>query len=103
MAIRGTAGKQTWVSGIAVERDAYSPRDVPQFEYAFVVPGAFGQYDYTLGPAVSLSASGRIDFHSEYGTFFSPRVSVLARSGRWTRRASVGTGFFASTDRKSVV
>ena len=97
MAIRGTAGKQTWVGGIAVERDAYSPRDVPQFEYAFVVPGAFGQYDYTLGPAVSLSASGRIDFHSEYGTFFSPRVSVLARSGRWTSRASVGTGFFAST------
>ena len=97
MAIRGTAGKQTWVGGIAVERDAYSPRDVPQFEYAFVVPGAFGQYDYTVGPAVSLSASGRIDFHSEYGTFFSPRVSVLARSGRWTSRASVGTGFFAST------
>src|SRR5678815_429638 len=32
-----------------------------------------------------------------YGTFFSPRVSVLARSGRWTSRASVGTGFFAST------
>jgi outer membrane receptor for ferrienterochelin and colicins len=97
MAIRGTAGKQTWVGGIAVERDAYSPRDVPQFEYAFVVPGAFGQYDYTVTPAVSLSASWRVDFHSEYGTFFSPRVSVLARSGRWTSRASVGTGFFAST------
>jgi outer membrane receptor for ferrienterochelin and colicins len=48
-------------------------------------------------PAVSLSASGRLDFHSEYGTFFSPRVSLLARSGRWTSRASVGTGFFAST------
>jgi outer membrane receptor for ferrienterochelin and colicins len=97
MAIRGTAGKQTWVGGIAVERDAYSPRDVPQFEYAFVVPGAFGQYDYIITPAVSLSTSGRLDVHSEYGTFFSPRVSVLARSGRWTSRASVGAGFFAST------
>ena len=97
IAMRGTAGRQTWVGGIAVERDAYSPRDVPQFEYAFVVPGAFGQFDYTVTPAVSLSASGRLDFHSEYGTFFSPRVSVLARSGRWTSRASVGTGFYAST------
>jgi iron complex outermembrane receptor protein len=38
-----------------------------------------------------------VDFHSEYGTFFSPRISVLARAGRWTSRASVGTGFFAST------
>jgi outer membrane receptor for ferrienterochelin and colicins len=97
IAMRGAAGRQTWVAGIAVERDAYTPRDAPQFEYAFVVPGAFGQYDYTLTPAVSLSASGRLDVHSEYGTFFSPRLSVVARAGRWTSRVSVGTGFFAST------
>jgi outer membrane receptor for ferrienterochelin and colicins len=97
VAIRGTAGRQTWVGGIAVERNAYTPRDVPQFEYAFVAPGAFGQYDVTLTSAVSLSASGRLDFHNEYGTFFSPRVSMLTRAGRWTTRASVGTGFFAST------
>jgi iron complex outermembrane receptor protein len=97
VAIRGTAGRQTWVGGIAVERDAYTPRDVPRFEYAFVAPGAFGQYDFSLTPAVSLSASGRLDFHSEYGPFFSPRVSVLARAGRWTSRASLGTGFFAAT------
>jgi iron complex outermembrane receptor protein len=97
VAIRGTAGRQTWVGGIAVERNTYTPRDVPQFEYAFVAPGVFGQYDVTLTPAVSVSASGRLDFHNEYGTFFSPRVSMLTRAGRWTTRASVGTGFFAST------
>jgi iron complex outermembrane receptor protein len=97
IAIRGTAGRQTWVGGLAVERDAYTPRDVPQFEYDFVVPGAFGQYDFSFAPAVSLSASGRLDVHSEYGTFFSPRISLLARAGHWTSRASVGMGFFAST------
>jgi outer membrane receptor for ferrienterochelin and colicins len=97
IAIRGTAGGQTWVGGLAIQRDAYRPRDMPQFEYDFVAPGAFGQYDFTFTPAVSFSASGRVDFHNEYGTFFSPRISVLARSGRWTTRASVGTGFFAST------
>jgi iron complex outermembrane receptor protein len=97
VAVRGTAGRHTWVGGLAIERDAYEPRDVPQFAYAFVVPGAFGQYDFTLTPAVSLSASGRLDIHSQYGTFLSPRVSVLTRAGRWTSRASAGTGFFAST------
>ena len=97
LAIRGASGKQTWVGGVAVERDAYASRDVPRFDYAFVVPGLFGQYDYALTTAASLSASGRVDFHSDYGTFFSPRVSFLARAGRWTSRASVGTGFFAST------
>jgi outer membrane receptor for ferrienterochelin and colicins len=97
LAVRGTAGRQTWVGGIAVERDAFTPREVRQFKYAYVVPGTLGQYDFTLTPAVSLSASGRLDFHSEYGTFFSPRLSVLARVGRWTSRASAGTGFSAST------
>ena len=97
VAIRGGSGQQTWVAGAAVERDAYSSRDVPRFDYAYVVPGLFGQYDYALTPAASLSASGRVDFHSEYGTFLSPRLSFLARAGRWTSRASVGTGFFAST------
>jgi iron complex outermembrane receptor protein len=96
IAIRGAAGPRTWVAGFAVERDGYDPRDVPRFQYAFVVPGVFGQYDVTLSQAVLLSASGRVDFHSEFGTFFSPRVSVLARSGPWTSRGSVGTGFFAS-------
>ena len=97
LAIRGASGKQTWVGGVAVERDAYTPRDVPRFAYAFLVPGLFGQYDYAMTAAASLSASGRLDFHSEYGSFFSPRVSFLARGRRWTSRASVGTGFFAST------
>jgi len=97
VAVRGTAGGQTWVAGLAIERDAYDPRDVPRFAYAFTVPGAFVQYDVNFTPAFSLSSSARLDVHSEYGTFFSPRVSALARAGRWTSRLSVGTGFFAST------
>jgi iron complex outermembrane receptor protein len=97
VAVRGTAGRQTWVAGLAIERDTYTPRDVPQFEYTFTVPGAFVQYDVNVTPALSLSSSGRVDVHNEYGTFFSPRVSALARAGRWTSRLSVGTGFFGPT------
>ena len=97
VAVRGSSGRQTWVAGVAFERNSYRPQDIRQFEYSFTVPGAFGQYDVSVTPAVSLSSSGRIDVHSEYGTFFSPRVSALARLGRWTSRLSVGTGFFAPT------
>jgi iron complex outermembrane receptor protein len=97
LAVRGTSGRQTWVAGLALERDAFVPRDVSQFEYAFTVPGAFAQYDVEVMPALSLSTSGRVDVHSEYGTFFSPRVSALARAGRWSSRLSVGTGFFGPT------
>jgi iron complex outermembrane receptor protein len=97
LAIRGSSGRHTWIGGIAIERDAYTPRDVPRFAYAFTVPGTFGQYDVDLSSMLSISASGRLDVHSEYGTFFSPRVSALTKRGQWTGRLSVGTGFFAST------
>jgi iron complex outermembrane receptor protein len=96
-AVRGTAGRQTWVAGLVIERDAYRSRDVPQFDYTFIVPGAFVQYDVSMTSAVSLSSSARVDAHSEYGTFLSPRISALARAGRWTSRLSVGTGFFGPT------
>jgi outer membrane receptor for ferrienterochelin and colicins len=96
-AVRGTAGRQTWVGGLVIERDAYTARDVPRFDYTFTVPGAFAQYDITASPNLSLSASARVDVHSEYGTFFSPRVSAVAHAGRWTSRLSVGTGFFGPT------
>jgi outer membrane receptor for ferrienterochelin and colicins len=97
VAVRGTASRQTWVGGVAFERDAYTARNVPRFDYTFTVPGAFAQYDVTASEHLSLSASARLDVHSEYGTFFSPRVSALARAGRWTSRLSVGTGFFGPT------
>src|SRR6185503_1062096 len=97
VAVRGTAGLQTWVGGVALERDAYTGQDVPRFDYTFTVPGAFAQYDVTASEHLSLSASARVDVHSQYGTFFSPRVSALARASRWTSRLSVGTGFFGPT------
>src|SRR6185295_2263390 len=56
-AVRGTAGRQTWVAGFAIERDAYTARDVPRFDYDFLVPGAFAQYDVTMSPKFSLSGS----------------------------------------------
>jgi outer membrane receptor for ferrienterochelin and colicins len=95
--LRGSAGRQTWVAGAAIEHDDYDPRDVPRFAYSFTVPGLFVQDDVELWRWLSVSASGRVDWHDEYGTFFSPRLSAFARNGGWTARVSGGTGFFAPT------
>ena len=97
VALRGTAGRHTWVAGAAYERDAYDPRDVPRFAYTFDVPGLFAQDDVDLASWASLSAGARIDWHSEYGTFVSPRLAALIRGGAWTSRLSVGGGFVAAT------
>jgi outer membrane receptor for ferrienterochelin and colicins len=97
LALRGTAPRQTWVAGVAFERSTLDPRDQPAFAYTFNVPGLFVQDDIEVRPWLTVSASARVDAHSEFGTFVSPRVSALARKGLWTSRASVGSGFFAPT------
>jgi outer membrane receptor for ferrienterochelin and colicins len=94
---RGNRGRNTWVAGGAVQRDAYRPLDVPRFRYTYVAPGIFLQDDVNLAPWFSISASARADFHSRYGTLFSPRFSALLRWLGWTTRVSAGQGFFAST------
>ena len=97
LAVRRAAGPHTWVAGAAVERDGYQPADVPRFGYRFTTPGLFVQDDVDVRSWLALSLSGRLDHHSEYGWFFSPRVSALLRSGAWSTRLSAGTGFFGPT------
>lgn len=92
--LRGSARRHTWVVGAALEREAYRALDLPRFDFTYTVPGVFAQDDVTLTGWMSLSASARLDHHSEYGTFASPRVSALVRSGAWNARLSAGTGFF---------
>ncbi|MCC7127060.1 MAG: TonB-dependent receptor [Acidobacteria bacterium] len=97
VALRGAAGAHTWVVGAAYERDDYTPDDVPRFAYTYNVPGLFVQDDVDVASWLSISAGARVDWHSEYGTFVSPRLAALARGGAWTSRLSVGRGFFATT------
>jgi outer membrane receptor for ferrienterochelin and colicins len=97
LALRGTSGRNTWVAGLSGQRDSYRPHDVPRFAYTYVVGSAFLQDDLSLARWLSVSASGRLDVHNVYGTFFSPRLSALIRHGDWTSRISVGQGFFAPT------
>jgi len=94
MTSRGAGNRHTWVAGGALEYNAYRPADLPQFRHSFTIPGFFAQDDIELTPSFSISASGRLDHHSEYGTFFSPRIAALLRHGRWNSRLSAGTGFF---------
>lgn len=95
--VRHTAGRHTWVAGVGLDEDKFNPVDVPRFEYNYTIPGLFAQDDIVITPWLSASASGRLDFHSQYGTFASPRLSALLRGKKWTSRLSVGQGFFGPT------
>jgi iron complex outermembrane receptor protein len=83
--------------GAAVDREAYTPPDVPRFGFTFNVPGVFVEDAIDFGRALAISASARVDHHTAYGTFFSPRLSVLVRKAEWSGRISAGGGFFGPT------
>tara|TARA_X000000950_G_scaffold196958_1_gene237099 strand:- start:59122 stop:60810 length:1689 start_codon:yes stop_codon:yes gene_type:complete len=95
--LTGQQSNWDWVLGLAYQSDSYSSETYPDFDFSYDVPGLFGQVDYDFTQDLSLSVSGRVDDHSEYGTQFSPRVSLLYRPGDWTIRGSVAEGFFAPT------
>jgi len=97
LTLRRTIAHHTVVAGVALERDAFRPTDTPQFAYTYTTPGVFVQDDVDLAQWLALSASARLDHHSEFGTFLSPRISGLLRRGQWSSRLSVGQGFFAPT------
>jgi iron complex outermembrane receptor protein len=95
LTVRRAVAHHTLVGGVAMERDQSQPVDTPQFAYTYTTPGVFVQDDVDLARWFALSASARLDHQSTYGTFLSPRVSGLVRSGAWSSRLSYGTGFFA--------
>jgi iron complex outermembrane receptor protein len=95
--VQGASGRHTWVAGAAFERESFDPLNVPRFAYYHRVPGFFAQDDIRWNDWLTVAASARVDVHSTYGTFFSPRVSALVHKSGWTSRLSVGQGFFASS------
>jgi iron complex outermembrane receptor protein len=95
--LSGGSDATSWVSGIAYQVDRFRSETFSAFDYAHKVPGLFGQVEHEATPDLTVAGSARVDFHNEYGTQLSPRLSALYRPGPWTVRVSVGRGFFAPT------
>jgi len=92
----GASGAHTWLVGAAAQHDGYEAEDLPRFDYASTTPGVFAQDEVRLGERAAAGLSARVDHHPTYGTFASPRLSLLLRpAAGFTVRLSAGTGFFA--------
>jgi iron complex outermembrane receptor protein len=97
-ALATTRGAATWVAGAALQHEGYANDDVARFDYGYTIPEQYTQVEIAAAPWLALSASGRLDQHSAYGTLVNPRLSVLVRApNAWTARLSAGTGAFAPT------
>ena len=87
----------TWLIGAAIQSDQFRSPEFAAFDYRYTVPGAFAQLEQSFGETLTISGSARVDVHNRYGTFVSPRLSVLFKPAEWTVRGSVGRGFYAPT------
>lgn len=93
--VSGQRGGVTWIAGAAVQTDDYRSDAFSAFDYDYSTPGLFGQVEWEIGSDLTVAASGRWDDHSEFGAYFSPRLSLLYRPGPFKVRASWGRGFYA--------
>jgi outer membrane receptor for ferrienterochelin and colicins len=94
-ALSGESGGTNWLIGLAWQQDAYRSDTFAAFDYAYNAPAVLGQVEYDIDANLTLAASGRLDFHSEYGTRLSPRLSALYKPGAFTIRATFGHGYYA--------
>jgi iron complex outermembrane receptor protein len=95
--VSGGDGSTSWLGGMAFQSDGFRSDTFQAFDYTYDVPGIFAQVEQAATRDLTLAASARVDFHDEFGTQFSPRLSALYRPGNWTVRGSLGGGFFAPT------
>lgn len=95
--VAGTSGSTSWVGGVAYQSDGFRSDSFPAFDYSYKVPAVFAQIEQEATYDLTLAASARVDFHDEFGTQLSPRLSALYKPGNWTVRGSIGGGFFAPT------
>jgi len=93
--------RHTLLFGGAAGLDEFDDRtpDLPaQRDYHFVTPGLFIQDEFAFADRWTLLASVRLDRHSEFGTFLTPRFSLMYRpTPLLTLRVGGGSGFKAPT------
>lgn len=93
--VSGYSDDIAWLIGAAFQQEKFRSFTFDDFDYSYQVPGIFSQVDYEANEEISMSLSARADWHSEYGTQISPRVSLLYKPEHWILRAAYGQGYYA--------
>lgn len=90
------AGTHTIVGGVAGQYEQYRNPDLPRFDESRRTPALFIQHTYTPTDWLATQLNGRCDMSDRYGTICSPRLSVLAHSGRALAVRLSGAGGWAA-------
>ena len=95
---QGKSGAHDWTLGTAASFDSLTVPDVDGVDHSYTDVAIFAQDEISPADWLSVTASARVDAHSDFGTILSPRISALLRlDPDVSLRASVGTGFAPAT------
>jgi len=88
----------SWIAGMNVYSDSFKESNQvfgnPSRDYDYLTFGTFVQNTTTLSPAFTLESGFRADFDTNFGNFFLPRASLLAKiNEKWTARLGGGLGY----------
>jgi iron complex outermembrane receptor protein len=98
VAITKALGNNVLVGGVTLERDQYAALDARGFTYRYTTPALYAEHTWTPDPRFGVTSGARLDLHSEYGDFVSPRMSVVVHpSETFTARLSAARGVYAPT------
>jgi outer membrane receptor protein involved in Fe transport len=98
VAITKSLGEHVVVGGVAFERDQYTALDVRGFTYRYTTPALYAEHTWTPDSWIGITSGARLDLHSEFGDFVSPRMSIVVHpSETFTARLSAASGVYAPT------
>lgn len=90
--------KNSFVSGTGFVKESVDADRINQGEQTTKAFFLFTQNEWLPTEKFSLTLGGRLDWHSDYSSKISPKVSTLIKPLSWLRfRGSVGSGFKAPT------
>ncbi|MDB4885562.1 MAG: TonB-dependent receptor plug, partial [Gemmatimonadetes bacterium] len=90
------SGAYTLLAGVAAELERYRNGEASRFNEDRATPAVFVQHTWIPSDWLATQVNGRCDASSTYGAICTPRVSLLAHSGRvLSARLSGGAGWGA--------
>ena len=88
------SGDHDWTIGGSLEYRKLEAPEISGASFTYTDPAVFAQDEFAPTKWLSLAVSARVDAHSDFGIFLSPRLSALIRlAPEWSLRTSLGSGF----------
>ncbi len=96
--VANVGNKQQFTGGVEVlSEDLLSDKFAYDSLKSSITSVIFLQDDIKLSDSWGIIAGGRVDFHSEFGVHFSPKLSAMYKYKKWTFRANYANGFRSPT------